>query len=501
MKRFLEDVSRFRFLIVVVLLIVVLQVLPGPRPLDDAFITFRYARNLAQGWGFVYNPGQPVLGTTTPLYTLWLALCSLVVSRGDYPWLALVTNAVCDVAMILLLRRLIRALGQSPRISTVLAMGYLLNPVRIGVALGGMETSMVVLWLVAASEAYVGRNRLVQAALFSALAVLTRPDAILLPALFAAHQLLVLRRIPWREGLAFLSLVGPWVVFAQMYFGSALPHSIAAKSQAYFLYPTRALTTLMDFLVTRSPYSNERAPLEVIGSGLLLLLWLYVIGGREVIRAQARAAPLVLYPSLYMMGLALGNPHVFVWYYPPLIQVPDTISLIGLSTVLGRARFTFRSAAIGLCWLGWLGLQWVNLGPLVHDWPVNLREREVVYDQVAAALRDTIPPGSTIALPEIGVLGYAFSQAVIIDTVGLVSPQAIPYLLKQPAPNQPHFYAVSNEVISALQPDYVITLEVFVRPTLLLSFNFLNSYELIDTWDADYFGSRGLLIFKRKINV
>jgi len=45
------------------------RLLAGPRTIDDAYITFRYARNLADGLGFVYNPGQQVLGTTTPLYT------------------------------------------------------------------------------------------------------------------------------------------------------------------------------------------------------------------------------------------------------------------------------------------------------------------------------------------------------------------------------------------------------------------------------------------------
>ncbi|MFP6641670.1 MAG: hypothetical protein VCC04_15605 [Myxococcota bacterium] len=40
---------------------------------DDAYITYRYARNLAMGHGFVYNLGQDFLGTTTPLLTLLLA--------------------------------------------------------------------------------------------------------------------------------------------------------------------------------------------------------------------------------------------------------------------------------------------------------------------------------------------------------------------------------------------------------------------------------------------
>src|ERR1041385_7428484 len=41
--------------------------------LEDSFITFRYAENIAAGNGFVYNTGEKVLGTTTPLWTLILA--------------------------------------------------------------------------------------------------------------------------------------------------------------------------------------------------------------------------------------------------------------------------------------------------------------------------------------------------------------------------------------------------------------------------------------------
>jgi hypothetical protein len=43
-------------------------------PFEDAYITLRYARNIASGLGFVYNPCEPVLGTTTPLWTLLNAL-------------------------------------------------------------------------------------------------------------------------------------------------------------------------------------------------------------------------------------------------------------------------------------------------------------------------------------------------------------------------------------------------------------------------------------------
>jgi hypothetical protein len=46
----------------------------GPVIVDDAYITFRYAENIAAGKGFVFNPQDgPVQGTSTPLFTLLLA--------------------------------------------------------------------------------------------------------------------------------------------------------------------------------------------------------------------------------------------------------------------------------------------------------------------------------------------------------------------------------------------------------------------------------------------
>jgi hypothetical protein len=48
------------------------------RGFDDSYITYRYAANLARGAGFVYNAGERILSTTTPLYALILATGGLL---------------------------------------------------------------------------------------------------------------------------------------------------------------------------------------------------------------------------------------------------------------------------------------------------------------------------------------------------------------------------------------------------------------------------------------
>ena len=47
--------------------------------LDDSMISMRYARNLAQGYGLVWNPGGPrVEGYTNPLWTVYMSLFHLL---------------------------------------------------------------------------------------------------------------------------------------------------------------------------------------------------------------------------------------------------------------------------------------------------------------------------------------------------------------------------------------------------------------------------------------
>src|SRR3954464_1309483 len=81
----------------IVLLALAARALPGPRTIDDAFITFRYSRNIVEGQGFVYNPGSRVLGTTTPLFTVLMAAVSAILGgRQDFQWYAIAVSALAD---------------------------------------------------------------------------------------------------------------------------------------------------------------------------------------------------------------------------------------------------------------------------------------------------------------------------------------------------------------------------------------------------------------------
>ncbi len=162
------------------LLALIARTLPGARTIDDSFITYRYARNILAGAGFVFNPGERVMGTTTPLYTALMVAAGLVSGGVNAPFaqISLLINALADGLTCLLLIHLGRRLGF--RLAGIgAALTWAVAPFSVTFAIGGLETSVYVLLLTEMVAAHLDRRRTL-AALLGALAFLTRPDALIL---------------------------------------------------------------------------------------------------------------------------------------------------------------------------------------------------------------------------------------------------------------------------------------------------------------------------------
>lgn len=73
-----------------------------PLLFDDAMISMRYARNLAEGSGLLFNAGDPaVQGYTNLLWTLWMAVLHLLGLDGFQISLAIqVSGLACVVTVI-----------------------------------------------------------------------------------------------------------------------------------------------------------------------------------------------------------------------------------------------------------------------------------------------------------------------------------------------------------------------------------------------------------------
>ena len=229
----------FEFLImVVVVLLGVILAYQRWWTCDDAFISFRYAENLVNGLGLVYNAGERVEGYTNFLWTIWVAL-GLRLGMDAEAW-AKMWGLVCYGATLTLLGmfpfrmrwvRGLRAFGLP-----VAALLAALHTDWNIYATGGLETSLFTLLAVFGYMLIVeptGRWRPVAAGLVFGLASLTRPDGVIFAVLGGVYLLWIGRpriRSVVVYATAFLMVWVPYMSWRVSYYGDFFPNTYYAKS-------------------------------------------------------------------------------------------------------------------------------------------------------------------------------------------------------------------------------------------------------------------------------
>ena len=144
---------------------------------DDAFISFRYAQNLAEGHGLVYNIGERIEGYTNFLWTACMSV-AFVLGIDVVAWSYLVSLLAFAVTLSVS-SKLAHALWNDERASLIVIVLLATNYSFSCYATGGLETQFGIAWLML-SVWLLHTERLVPAALCSACAILTRMDAVLL---------------------------------------------------------------------------------------------------------------------------------------------------------------------------------------------------------------------------------------------------------------------------------------------------------------------------------
>ena len=175
-------------------------------PLDDAYITYQYARQMARGYPYQYNDGDPpTTGMTSPLFGFLLAGAYLLGFTGERLVAFAVAAGVIWLGLIAWLTyRLASHLPPPPPPSPparggaeggwllIAAVFVLLSgPVQWG-CFNGMETGLFTVLTLAALDAFLA-GRTAWCAPWLGLAGLTRPEGLILIGLIWAATLLGVR--------------------------------------------------------------------------------------------------------------------------------------------------------------------------------------------------------------------------------------------------------------------------------------------------------------------
>ena len=319
---------------------------------DDAFISFRYARNLLEGHGLVFNPGERVEGYSNFLWVLELAaLWGAFGLRPEHaaPWLSVAFTAATLAVVLWWAARLPslapgrgeEAGGRGDWLVGWMALGLVCSSATFATwtSGGGLETRQftffVVLSVACLSLRRDRRRALLLASCGLALASLTRPEGPLFAACCFAWYALQRRADTGRwmpEWGAAACLVAPCALavaahylFRYGYYGEWLPNTYYAKH----LGPWYEMGVRYLGAAARE-------------TGLYLLLPLALVAlatGWRQNRSLAHALPL-LCVVLHMAYVArVGGDH-FEWRpldpYWPLLAVPAAAGIVHVGLMASR---------------------------------------------------------------------------------------------------------------------------------------------------------------------
>jgi len=447
---------------------------------DDPFITYRVARNIALGQGWVYNAGENINPVTSPLHTLLLAFLYYIFCI-DLPLLGSFLT-ITGLAVAGFLFPFFCDREKNPAGAYLAGLAVLLYPYLIQSM--GMETGLL-LAVVMLALFFYHKERTTAAGVMLGLALLLRFDAAILAGLVLLHYLYHRRKAPPLLSLAAFSLVlVPWLLFSVIYFGELLPHTLGVKLAqsrsgghwgGEWMFMRAFFGVLASFLgkpdvtgllvwavaaagavhVVKSASSVPRiiavwAVLHVIAYGLVLrvppytwyfapvylalamLLGLgagalsarladYKYGGNVLLTAA------LVFVVIWLAGKALpGFSPLERWFNP--VHLGHALGYLAL--VIGGITFSFdyfRTKGYSKASIAF----WIALAAFFpHHLNGYLQmthgpgSQYVFYRKAAEWIDKNHPHAKTVGAHEIGVLGYFLKDKKIIDQCGIPTPGA-----------------------------------------------------------------------------
>lgn len=383
--------------------------------MDDPYITYRYARNLAEGRGLIYNEGERVLGTTAPLYAVLLSVPGRI--AGNYPLISTLFSGAALGALGWLVGRILADFDEK-RAAFVAAFLVVLNP-YLGDVLGFELILFQALVFGAFAAYFSGRPTL--AALLVALGALTRGDGLVPAGLILGHHLWIHGRAAWRPLLVFAVVVGAWSVYATWTFGSPFPNTLEAKRAMGASGLWRSLWHGVFYTGRRFLESSP------------LLVWFAlpaILGVRRMCGLDRRMLLIAGWPLLIFVGYwAMGVPAAYN-YYAGLVPFLMILTALGTVSLAGRVaerwsrwrRHEGRMTAL-LC----VPLLIAVLTPTVNLLGREPQPRHPIYRAAGEWLAANTPAAASVGMVEIGIVGF-YSERYIVDVCGLVSPAVGPHL-------------------------------------------------------------------------
>jgi len=424
---------------------------------DDAFISLRYARNLVEGQGLVFNEGEKVEGYSN---FAWVLLGAAAMKLGFDPLVAMKSVGVLG-GLLAVVCSWFLALRMRPEAwwGALLAPFFLaIAPVMPRHAVTGLETAayagMVTLavLLAAGPRGTVGRVVLLGALL---LVSLLRPEGVAVAILMLVWRWPAVQRRTGVTGsvgaggridLAIFSLLFAIYYFWRMaYFG-------AAFTNTFYFKMTGGAAAWVDGLHYSLDFLRETGGAALVGLVAAVLL----------VEKRPRTYWLILLLCAgqgALVMLAGGDWMHHYRFYAPVLPLLAAAAAVGASAMAGLLEQGTRPRLWSRLVLGLvLAAAVVNIYKTEQAvarlvMPAVKTESYLAqsYERIGRWLEKNTPSEAIVAVSDVGAVGY-FSKRRIVDMFGLVDA----HIARQPG--RLHFKSDPAYVLLR-RPDYVLLVE------------------------------------------
>jgi arabinofuranosyltransferase len=393
---------------------------------DDAYITYRYAIQLARGHGLVFNVGERTDAASSFSFTVLLsALYRLGLHRLESVSTCIgVASAALTAAVVFY-----TSAGATRRWLAPVGMGLFsaYHGFISGWAGSGMETCFYALVVtVVVARFFVCERDDGWTVALVCLAALTRVEGVLLAAGWLLTGLLqcadpaARRRFLLHAG-SFFVVVGAFYTFKAAYYGTPLPHSFLFKRVALWYQPNRE--ELVDRWTKYGAFVSLAA-----------------VGGLACLPRPRSSIGLGAFLLLSAVSIARGPWSGEVRYSVHLLP---TLALLG-ALALERLRLTLWPLAFGLAFF--LYLEATSSFGHMQEWEQWYSGHQVCRHQAGEYVARNAPAGAVVLSSDLGSIAYQAIDHSFIDMIGLTSADVLGrYLVRENA----------DEILEAKRPTFV----------------------------------------------
>jgi len=403
-------------------------------PLDDTYIHFQYARQMANFEPNVYNAGQPpTSGATSFAYPYLLVIGYLIgftgLSLGI--WATLI-GALSLWGSINILYRLFVHLSDSHQFATIFALLFGLLGSSTWHFYSGMETSLVMLFTLATLSAFIMNHQ--RTFIFSATALtLLRPEVGIMA--IWATLLMMLRHIANKQYRSIIWLSMPiFALFIQplsntLITGTAVASGNQSKSilgmipADFNLILMRILdnfvTMLTEWLTGYNLIQGWYLPALLPIIAMMTLIWLASQKQHRVIALLILGWWFILSSSVSTLDNAFWH---FKRYQMPAIIIFYPLAIWGLSLFLATNNSYFKRIVhtLSVLFIGFSFLISVQFLTYHH---ANIRYVQAQPYAMAQWLNENTPESAIVAVHDVGMMRYIGNRTTL-DIVGLTTPKA-----------------------------------------------------------------------------